>query len=73
MRYLESAAPGRNLGGWFDPYECTYNLTSYLEQGYLTLFAKAKEVTLFCLGSLIEAPDFRLFPAAVGEMFEEVE
>ncbi len=30
MRYLESAAPGRNLGGWFDPYECTYNLTSYL-------------------------------------------
>lgn len=73
MRYLESAAPGRNLGGWFDPYECTYNLTSYLEQGYLTLFAKAKEVTLFCLGSLIEAPDFRLFPAAVGEMFEEVD
>ena len=44
MRYLENVAPGRNLGGWFDPYECTYNLTSYLEQGYLTLFAKAKEV-----------------------------
>lgn len=73
MRYLESAAPDRNLGGWFDPFECTYNLTSYLEQGYLTLFAKAKEVTLFCLGALIDVPDFRLFSPVVGEMFEEVD
>lgn len=73
MRYLEKAAPSRNLGGWFDPYECTYNLTSYLEQGYLTLFAKAKEVTLFCLGSLIDDPDYRVFPAALGAMFEEVD
>ncbi|MDO4304737.1 MAG: permease [Bacillota bacterium] len=73
MRYLESAAPGRNLGGWFDPYECTYNLTSYLEQGYLTLFAKAKEVTLFCLGSLIDDPAYQTFPAAVGQLFEEVD
>lgn len=73
MRYLESAAPGRNLGGWFDPYECTYNLTSYLEQGYLTLFAKAKEVTLFCLDSMIKDPAFRLFAPAVGELFKEVD
>ncbi len=73
MRYLESAAPGRNLGGWFDPYECTYNLTSYLEQGYLTLFAKAKEVTLFCLGSLIDDPAYQTFPSAVGQLFEEVD
>ncbi|MDE5950358.1 MAG: hypothetical protein K2H12_02110, partial [Acetatifactor sp.] len=73
MRYLESAAPGRNLGGWFDPYECTYNLTSYLEQGYLTLFAKAREVTLFCLGSLIADTSFRLFAPAVGELFREVD
>lgn len=73
QRYYESAAPGRNLGGWFDPYECTYNLTSYLEQGYLTLYAKAEEVTLFCLGSLINDPAYRLFPAAIGEMFEEID
>lgn len=73
MRYLESAAPGRNLGGWFDPYECTYNLTSYLEQGYLTLFAKPKEVNLFCLGALIDSPDFRLFSPAVGELFKEAD
>lgn len=73
MRYLESAAPGRNLGGWFDPYECTYNLTSYLEQAYLTLFAKAKEVTLFSLGSIIDDPAFRLNAPAVGELFQEVD
>ena len=73
MRYLESAAPGRNLGGWFDPYECTYNLSSYLEQGYLTLFGKAKEATLFCMGSLIDDSDFQLFAPAVGQLFEEVD
>lgn len=73
MRYLENAAPGRNLGGWFDPYECTYNLTSYLEQGYLTLYAKAREVMLFCLGSLIDDAAFRLFAPAVGELFREVD
>lgn len=73
MRYLESAAPGRNLGGWFDPYECNYNLTSYLEQGYLTLFGKAKEITLFCLGSLLNNPDFRIFVPAIGQMFSELD
>lgn len=73
MRYYESAAPDRNLGGWFDPYECTYNLTSYLEQGYLTLFAKAKEVTLFCMDSLIKEPEYQVFPPAVGQMFKEVD
>lgn len=73
MRYLESAAPGRNLGGWFDPYECTYNLSSYLEQAYLTLFAKAREVALFSLGSIIDDPTFRLFAPVVGELFDEVD
>lgn len=73
MRYLDSAAPGRNLGGWFDPYECTYNLTSYVEQAYLTLFAKPKELTLFCMDSLMKDPAFRLFPGAVGELFAEAD
>ncbi|MBR6405969.1 MAG: hypothetical protein IKS18_07260 [Lachnospiraceae bacterium] len=74
MRLYEAAAPGRNLGGWFDPYESTYSLTSYLEQGYLTLFGKAKEAMLFCLGSLLKsATDFRLFAPAVGEMFAEAD
>ena len=71
MRYLENAAPGRNLGGWFDPFDCTYNLSSYLEQGYLTLFAKAKEVTLFCLGALRKQGPWRLMAPAIAEMFTE--
>lgn len=73
MRYYGSRNEEANLGGWFDPYECTYNLTSYLEQAYLTLFAKSKEVTLFCLGSLLYSPEYRLFPRAIGELFEEVD
>ncbi|MCR5204312.1 MAG: hypothetical protein K6E47_04600 [Lachnospiraceae bacterium] len=71
MRYLENAAPGRNLGGWFDPFDCNYNLSSYLEQGYLTLFAKAKEVTLFCLGALRKHGPWRLMAPSIGEMFKE--
>lgn len=73
MRYLETASPGKNLGGWFDTYECTYNLTSYLEQGYLTLFGKAKEVTLFCLDTLITYPEYQAFAVAAGQMFTEVD
>lgn len=73
MRYLESAAPGRNLGGWFDEFECTYNLSSYLEQGYLTLFGKAKEVTLYCLGALVDVPEYQTFVPALGQAFREMD
>ena len=73
MRYLENVAPDRNLGGWFDPYECTYNLTSYMEQGYLTLFAKAKEAMLFSLGSLFEDKAFLSFAPAIGQAFTDVD
>lgn len=73
MRLYGSDCQGKNLGGWFDPYECTYNLTSYLEQAYLTLFGKADEVTLFCLGSLMNDPMYRVFPATVAAMLDEVD
>lgn len=73
MRYYGSRNQSQNLGGWFDPYECTYNLTSYLEQAYLTLFAKSKEVTLFCLGSLMFDPAYKLFPGTVGKLFDETD
>ena len=46
MRYMEHAAPGRNGGGWFDAYEC-YSIDTYLEQLYLTVFSKPREVMLF--------------------------
>lgn len=51
MRFMENTAPGRNGGGWFDPYEC-YPIDCYLEQAYLTAFAKPREIMLFCWPSL---------------------
>ena len=47
MRYFESVAPGRNGGGWFDPFDCD-RFDTYLEQAYLTAFAKPKEIMMFC-------------------------
>lgn len=72
MRYMENIAPGRNGGGWFDTFECTYNLTSYAEQAYLTLFAGAREAMLFCLGTLL-APEFSLCAPVAGQVFEETD
>ena len=69
-RYLENVKPGGNGGGWFDTFDCLYNLGSYAEQCYLTLFAKAKEVTLFCLGTLYR--DSILVPL-IGYVFEQVD
>ncbi|NLM51428.1 MAG: permease [Firmicutes bacterium] len=51
VRLLENYAPGKNLGSWFDPYGCI-PIDIYLEQAYLSAFAKSKELTLFCWGSL---------------------
>lgn len=51
MRYLENVGPGKNRGGWFDSFDC-YNPVNFMEQANLTLFAKAREVTLFCFGLL---------------------
>jgi hypothetical protein len=51
IRLLENYAPGRNKGAWFDPYGCS-PIDIYLEQAYLSAFARAKELTLFCWGSL---------------------
>ena len=47
MRYFENAAPGRNGGGWFDAFDCD-RIDTYLEQAYLTAFAKPKEIMMFC-------------------------
>ena len=52
MRYFENAAPGRNGGGWFDNFDCD-RIDTYLEQAYLTAFAKPKEMMMFCWPSLV--------------------
>ncbi|MDK2991780.1 MAG: hypothetical protein PWP48_1013 [Clostridiales bacterium] len=72
VRYLENVAPERNGGGWYDPYECSYNLTSYAQQAYLTLFAKAKEVMMFSLGSLLN-PEYSLCIPINGQLFKDVD
>ncbi len=53
VRYLENVKPGKNGGGWIDPLDKRF-LERYAEQIRLTLFAKAKEVTLFHYGALFE-------------------
>lgn len=50
-RYMENVAPGRNGGGWFDPYDCD-RIDTYLEQAYLTAFSKCKELMMFCWPSI---------------------
>ena len=51
MTYFENMCPGRNGGGWFDPFS-THITEHYLEQAYLTAFAKPKELMLFCFQAL---------------------
>jgi hypothetical protein len=46
MRYFENIAPGRNGGGWVDTGGLR-SLDRFAEQIWLTLFAKAQEITLF--------------------------
>jgi hypothetical protein len=46
IRYFENIAPGRNGGGWVDTFSLRY-LDRYAEQVWDTLFAKAREFTVF--------------------------
>ncbi len=52
MRFFDEVKPGKNLGGWFDSFDCIYNIGHYLEQAYLTLFSRTEEITLFDFRSL---------------------
>jgi hypothetical protein len=57
IRYFENIAPMKNGGGWVDPFASKYS-DRYAEQLWITLFAKAKEQTLF---------DFRSLSAAITQ------
>ena len=54
MRWMESAKPGRNGGGWFDSYQC-FSVDRYLEQAYLTAFARPREMMMFQWADLIDS------------------
>ena len=56
MTYFESMCPGRNGGGWFDPFDL-YSLDQYLEQAYLTAFSKPRELMMFCFQALVNRPE----------------
>ncbi len=47
IRLMENTAPGRNGGGWIDPFGSGPNMNFYLEQANMTMLAKAKELMLF--------------------------
>jgi hypothetical protein len=51
IRYFNNIAPGRNGGGWVDPFGSNY-IDRYAEQFWLTLFAKTPEITMFDYRSL---------------------
>ena len=68
MHYMEKTAPGRNGGGWFDPYDCRM-LDYYLEQAYLTAFAKPKEMMMFCFQSLYDSMNV----PALGFMLDKLD
>ena len=59
VRYFENIDPGKMGGGWVDTYDVRY-ADRYSEQLWLTVFAKAKEMTLFNYIDLLK-------PAAPGE------
>jgi hypothetical protein len=67
-RLLEHIKPGKNGGGWFDLFDCS--LEDYLQQAYLTLFAKCREQMLFCFPLLVNAPSYA---AAVGAFYDEAD
>ncbi len=61
FRYFENIKPGGNRGGWVDTGGMAY-IDRYAEQLWLTLFAKAPEITLF---------DLRQIQRRIGESNRE--
>jgi len=64
---MENAWPGRNGGGWFDTYEC-WSVDRYLEQAYLTAFAKAGELMHFQWHDLIDNPFVTAMKLQIGKI-----
>jgi hypothetical protein len=66
MRWLGVIGGPKTGGGWFDPYG-THEAT-YVEQARQTVLADAKEMLLFCYGSLLQGTG----PANVEKLRTEV-
>ncbi len=57
MRYFSNIAPGRNGGGWVDPFGMG-TFDRYAEQLWITAFAKAPEIILFHFGEMTSPVNF---------------
>ncbi|MDR0289818.1 MAG: hypothetical protein LBI06_02675 [Treponema sp.] len=55
VRYLENVSPGRNGGGWIDPFGLSDDISGWTEQAEFTLFAKAREMMLFNFFVMIDS------------------
>ncbi|MDR0442776.1 MAG: hypothetical protein LBH44_05140 [Treponema sp.] len=55
IRYLENVSPGRNGGGWIDPFGLSDDISGWVEQAEFTLFAKAREMMLFNFFVMIDS------------------
>ncbi len=66
MRWLSEIGGPKTGGGWFDPYGTTEN--TYVEQARQTVLADAREMLLFCYGSLLRENG----PANVKKLRKEI-
>jgi hypothetical protein len=66
MRWLGEIGGPKTGGGWFDPYGTTEN--TYVEQARQTVLADAREMLLFCYGSLLRETG----PANVKKLRKEI-
>jgi len=66
MRWLGEIGGPKTGGGWFDPYGTTEN--TYVEQARQTVLGDAKEMLLFCYGSLLRETG----PANVKKLRTEI-
>jgi hypothetical protein len=66
MRWLGEIGGDKTGGGWFDPYGTTED--TYVEQARQTVLADAKEMLLFCYGSLLRQTG----PANVEKLRAEI-
>jgi len=66
MRWLGEIGGDKTGGGWFDPYGTTED--TYVEQARQTVLADAREMLLFCYGSLLRQTG----PANVEKLRAEI-
>ena len=80
VRYFENIKPGGNAGGWVDHYGREPR-DRFAEQIWLTIFAKAPEITFFNIGSIYspaKGPDGKEVPDSEaarigGEVFAQLD